>query len=101
MIKHIVMWRLKESAHGNTAEVNACLIKEKLEALRGTISGMIAIEVGIDFSCTAASADVVLYTEFLDRRSLEGYQSHPGHEAVKPFIGEAAAERRLVDYEYE
>ena len=99
MVKHIVMWRLKDAAHGNTPQVNARLIKEKLEALRSRISGLVCIEVGIDFSRTDSSADVVLYSEFVDRRALQEYQSHPEHEALKPFIGEASAERSLVDYE--
>jgi hypothetical protein len=99
MVKHIVMWRLKDTAHGNSAEVNARLIKEKLEALRSRISGLVSIEVGIDFSRTDSSADVLLYSEFVDRKALEGYQSHPEHEALKPFIGGASSERRLVDYE--
>jgi len=99
MVKHIVMWRLKDSAHGNSSEFNACMIKEKLEALRGRISGLVSIEVGLDFSRTESSFDVVLYSEFIDRKSLEGYQVHPEHEAVKSFIGGATAERKLVDYE--
>jgi hypothetical protein len=99
MIKHIVMWRLKEVAHGNTAMENAVLIKERLEALRGRIPGMVSIEVGLDFSRTEGSSDMVLYSEFIDRSALKGYQSHPEHEALKPFIGEASSERRLVDYE--
>ena len=40
MIKHIVMWRLQETAHGNGKAKNALLIKEKLEALRGRIPGL-------------------------------------------------------------
>jgi hypothetical protein len=99
MVKHIVMWRLKDSAHGNSAELNACLIREKLEALAGRIPGMTSIEVGLDFSRSDSSAEVVLYSEFVDRAALEGYQRHPEHEAVKPFIGGAVSERRLVDYE--
>ena len=99
MVKHIVMWRLKDSAHGNDAGLNARLIKEKLESLAGRIPGMISIEVGIDFSRSDSSADVVLYSEFVDRQALEGYQLHPEHEALKPFIGGAAAERRVGDYE--
>ena len=35
MIKHIVAWRLKESALGNDKAANARLVREKLEALRG------------------------------------------------------------------
>lgn len=98
MIKHIVMWRLRDEAHGNTAEVNARLIKEKLEALSGRIPGLGAIEVGIDCSRTEQSADVVLYSEFADREALDLYQGHPEHEAVKSFIGGVTSERRLVDY---
>jgi hypothetical protein len=99
MVRHIVMWRLKDRAHGNDRAVNARLFKEKLEALAGRISGLLAIEAGIDFSCTPASFDVVLYSEFTDRQALERYQTHPEHEAVKAFIVEAAAERVVVDYE--
>jgi hypothetical protein len=99
MVKHIVMWRLSEQAHGNSAEVNARIIREKLEALSGKIPGLVKIEVGLDFSRTDSSADLVLYSEFTDRAALEGYQRHPEHEALKPFIGGATCERRLVDYE--
>jgi hypothetical protein len=99
MVKHIVMWRLREEAHGNSAEVNARLIKEKLEALSGRISGLLSIEVGIDFSRSGSSADMVLSSEFTDKAALESYQRHPDHEALKPFIGGATCERMLVDYE--
>jgi hypothetical protein len=99
MIKHIVMWRLKETAHGNSAEVNAVLIRGMLEALDGRIPGMTAIEVGLDFSRTDSSGDIVLYSEFIDRAALEGYSVHPEHEAIKPFVVAATKERRVVDYE--
>ncbi len=99
MIKHIVMWRLKDVAHGNDRQTNATLIKEKLTALRGRIPGMMALEVGCDFSRTDSSCDVVLYSEFLDREALAAYQINPEHEALKPFIGMATTERRIADYE--
>ena len=99
MIKHIVVWRLKELAHGNSKATNARLIKEKLESLNGRIPGMIKIEVGIDYSATESSSDIVLYSEFVSRQALDEYKSHPEHKAVQPFIWEAWSERRLVDYE--
>lgn len=99
MIKHIVMWRLKESALGNSKAQNAACIKKMLEALAGQIPSLQKIEVGIDFSATDASCDVLLYSEFADRAALDAYQAHPTHQAVIPFIKEAANERRLVDYE--
>ncbi len=99
MIKHIVMWRLKDVAHGNDKQTNASLIKEKLLGLKGRIPGMTAIEVGLDFSRTDSSADVVLYSEFIDRKALAEYQVNPEHEIIKPFTGEASEERRIIDYE--
>jgi Stress responsive A/B Barrel Domain len=98
MIKHIVIWRLKEHAHGNDRATNARLIKEKLESLRGQIPGLLAIEVGLDFSATAESGDVVLYSEFADLHALEAYHTHPAHLAVAPFVSESRASRQLVDY---
>jgi len=99
VIRHIVMWRLKESAHGNDKATNARLIKEKLEALNGRIPGLLALEVGIDFAGSDDSADIVLYSEFESREALDNYQAHPQHKAVVPFVGEARIERRVVDYE--
>jgi len=99
MIKHIVVWRLKESAHENTKDKNALLIKEKLEALNGKIPGLIRLEVGINFSNTSESSDIVLYSEFTSKKDLENYQAHPEHKAIMPFVAEARSERRMVDYE--
>ncbi len=99
MIKHIVMWRLKEMADGNDRQTNAAIVKEKLTALRGRIAGMTALEVGYDFSRNDSSCDIVLYSEFVDRSALEAYQANPEHEAVKPFIGMVTIERRIADYE--
>ena len=99
MIRHIVMWKLKDEAHGNTKPENARLFREKLEALKGKIGELVKLEVGLDFSASENSADVVLYSEFATREDLAGYQAHPEHKAVVPFILEACSERRVVDYE--
>lgn len=99
MIKHIVLWRLKETAHGNDRDTNARLMKEKLEALAGRIPGLLRIEVGIDMSHEETSAQVALYSEFADRESLAGYAADPGHREIMAFIAEARTERRVVDYE--
>ncbi|MEK6749604.1 MAG: Dabb family protein [Pseudomonadota bacterium] len=99
MIKHIVMWRLKESAHGNDKGANARLIKEKLEALNGRIPGLLKMEVGIDFSVAEDGSDVVLYSEFVSRAALDAYQAHPEHQAIVPFVAQVRSERRVVDYE--
>lgn len=98
MVKHIVMWKLKESAHGNNKATNAQLIKEKLEDLNGKIDGLLKAEVGIDF-LGGNNFDVVLYSEVSNREALEEYQKHPLHQAVLPFIRDAVEDRKAVDFE--
>ncbi len=99
MIKHIVMWRLKESADGRDKAANAVLIKRKLESMKGKIPGMLNVEVGVNFDASVDAADVVLYTEFENQAQLAGYQVHPEHVAFKDFIKNVRFERRVVDYE--
>jgi hypothetical protein len=99
MIKHIVFWRLKDSAHGNDKATNARLIKEQLEGLRGRIPGLLKLEVGFDFVRADTSSEIALYTEMQSRAALDAYQVHPLHKAVGAFIKEAVSERRAVDYD--
>ena len=99
MIRHIVAWRLKDAALGNGKAENARLMKAKLEALRGRIPGLLRLDVGLDFSATENSADVVLVTDFDSREALAAYQVHPEHKAVVAFVSQIVAERRLIDYE--
>jgi hypothetical protein len=73
MIKHIVVWRLKDNAHGNTKFQNALIIKDKLEALPAKIPEILKMEVGIDFSNTDNSANIVLYSEFASKQDLDNY----------------------------
>lgn len=98
MVRHIVLWRLHESANGRSKAENAAEVKRLLEELNGKIPGMLKLEVGFDFSRTPESSDIVLYSEFESRAALDAYQNHPLHEAVKTFVMAARSERRLVDY---
>ncbi len=99
MIKHIVMWRLKDSAAGAGKEENAGKLKEALEALEGVIEELKAVEVGINFNPSPAAFDVVLYSEFEDREGLQAYQNHPEHLKIVDFVGEIRSDRAVVDYE--
>jgi quinol monooxygenase YgiN len=95
MIRHIVMWRLKDTPN---KAANAVRIKQLLEGLRGRIPGLLKIEVGIDFSAGETSADMVLLSEFTNSEALDAYQRHPLHAQMKPEIGNMTAERRVVDH---
>lgn len=99
MIKHIVMWRLKDFAKGTDKTGNAEKIKEMLESLRGKIKEIAHIEVGINIIKSDNASDVVLYSEFNGREDLNAYQKHPEHSKIVQFVAEVCTERRVVDYE--
>lgn len=98
MIKHIVIWRLNESAN---KEKNAQIIKENLEELKFKIDELVDARVGINFNETEAASDIVLETVFNTKEDLETYQSHPAHVAVgRDYVRPNVCERRVVDYEF-
>jgi len=92
MIKHIVMWRLKDKA-------DAPRIKQELESMRGKIRGLVELEVGINFCPDGSAADVALYSTFENRTAFDSYAEHPVHLPVKKLVGGLVADRRVVDYE--
>ena len=100
MIKHIVMWRLKDNLNGKNKAELAQEVKDHLETLTQTVPGLLQLEVGIHFGpVSETSYDVVLTTAFHDREALKHYDTHPEHEKVKPYVRERVSERRVVDYE--
>jgi hypothetical protein len=99
MFKHIVMWRLHESADGRSRGENARLIKERFEELANMLEGLERLEVGIDVLHSPDSADVVLYAEFTSRAAFEAYYEHPAHKALAGFIQGVRVNRMVIDYD--
>ena len=99
MIKHIVFWRLNESAYGNDKLTNARILKEKLIAMKDKVDGLLKVEVGFDFSNEKDSCDVALYSEFENKEALHRYQIHSDHEEIKKWLRDVRFERRVIDYE--
>lgn len=95
MVRHIVMWNLAEEADGRSKEQNAALIKERLEALCGQIDGLLKAEV--TFNINPAGMDLCLYSEFTDKKALDGYQTHPLHLAVKEIVHKVITTRVVHD----
>ena len=98
MIKHIVLWKLKEFSEGAGREQNAQRMKTELEALRGVIPQILRIEVGINVIPSDAAYDVALVAEFADEKELDLYQKHPAHLKAADFVGKVRESRVVVDY---
>lgn len=98
MIRHIVMWKLKDFAEGCSREENAQKIKTLLEALKGEIEQIKYLEVGINSFVSDMSYDAVLITDFEDNQALETYKKHPEHVKVSDFVAKVRESRAVVDY---
>jgi hypothetical protein len=98
MIKHIVMWKLKDFSEGRSKADNMLIMKNMLEALNGKIPGLEKLEVGLGIGGSETSFDMVLYSEFQDEQALETYQNHPEHLIVREFVGKVREKREVVDY---
>ena len=99
MIKHIVMWQLKDHAEGADKISNAKKMKALLDACADIVPGVLKFEVAIAQPELEATYDVVLYSEFESVAALDAYQNHPQHVALKPFVGAVRLARQCMDYE--
>ena len=100
MIKHIVMWKLKDHAEGCSKLENAQKLKSRLESLPDKIIEIKVAEAGINFDDSDAAFDVVLYSEFENKEALKTYQAHPEHQRlVREFLNKVRIEKKVVDYE--
>lgn len=101
MIKHIVMFKLKEEANGKNAYENALEAKERLANFTQDIPSLKMLEVGINSKeASQTNYDITLVCDFEDIDGLNAYQVHPVHVEFGKFITAVREERACIDYEY-
>ena len=93
MVKHIVMYTLKEGVD-KTAAVEK--IAGLLEPLVGQIPGLLWMEINETFQ---GGMDYVLYSEFESREALFAYAEHPLHLEAKSHFHHMLQARVSADYE--
>ena len=81
MIKHMILWKLKDEYSAEEKETIKAGIKEGLEGLAGKIPGLLDIHVSTDF-LESATADAMLDSTFEDEAALKAYAKDPVHNAV-------------------
>ena len=81
MIKHIILWQLKDELTSEEKVKIKEEIKEGLEGLQGKIPGLLSIKVNIN-GLDSSNADLMLDSSFEDESSLKGYTVHPEHVKV-------------------
>jgi hypothetical protein len=99
MIKHIVMWKLKDFAEGADRATNAVRMKAMLDGCARLSPGTLEFEVALAQPGLEASYDIILYSAFSSREALAEYAAHPTHQALIPFIAAIREARQCMDYE--
>ena len=99
MVKHIILWQLKDEFSEEEKAVIRAGIKEGLEGLAGKIPGLAEIKVQTEM-LASSNVDVMLDSTFVDEAALKGYAVHPAHvevadTKVRPFT----KTRACIDYE--
>ena len=99
MVKHVILWQLKDELSDTEKAAVKAGIKEGLEGLAGQIPGLVDIRVNID-ALPSSNADLMLDTTFETAEALKGYSTHPAHvtvanSKVRPYY----KNRVCLDYE--
>ena len=81
MVKHVILWQLKDEYSEEQKLDIKKGIQEGLEGLAGKIPGLVDIKVNIN-GLASSNADLMLDSTFEDEASLKGYAVHPEHVAV-------------------
>lgn len=81
MVKHMILWQLKDELSAEEKAAVKAGIKAGLEALAGKIPGLLEIKVQTE-GLASSNADVMLDSSFEDEAALKGYAVHPEHVAV-------------------
>lgn len=81
MVKHIILWTLKEELSAEEKTAVKAEIKAGLEGLADKIPGLLEIRVYTE-GLSSSNADLMLDSVFTDEEALKGYAVHPEHVAV-------------------
>lgn len=82
MVKHIILWKLREDLSEAEKETVKTGIKEGLEGLLGKVPGLVDIKVNISGRLDSSNVDVMLDSTLESAEALKGYAMHPAHVAV-------------------
>jgi len=99
MVKHRVLFKLKEFSSEKEKALKISEIKSRLEALINLVPPLKKINVGININ-PKEEFDICLETEHDTLDDLNAYAVHPEHVAVGAIVREVLESRACVDYEF-
>ena len=98
MVKHVILWQLKDEFSETEKSEILKNAKVNLEGLLGKIEGLLEIKLQTE-RLASSNADMMLYSEFVSVDALKGYQTHPDHVFVADnFIRPFTKARLCLDF---
>ena len=99
MVKHIIIWTLKDCYDASEKAEIAKNIKINVEGLKDKIDGVVEIKVQTEH-LPSSTGDVMLDSTFVSEEALKAYAINPEHvevanRDVRPFV----ASRSCLDFE--
>ena len=97
MVHHIVLWNLREDLSEQERKEAAAAVKEKLEAVKDKVDGVISLEVVIN-ELSSSNKDIGLISSFESVEALNAYQTHPAHVEASAYVKSVTCNRSCLDY---
>ncbi|MBN2274575.1 MAG: Dabb family protein [Bacteroidales bacterium] len=102
MIRHIVIWTIRETGNPRSKLEAMAELKSKLLGLKEQIRVIRKLEVHFNSpSAPQDNFDVILESEFASWADLETYRKHPAHVIVAAYVKNISQNRAALDYEYQ
>ena len=99
MVRHVILWQLKDEISSSEKEIVKKGIKEGLEGLKGKIEGLVEIKVN-ENPLPSSNADVMLDSLFESADALKNYSTHPAHvEVANGKVRPYTKARTCMDFE--
>lgn len=98
MVKHIVLFKLKDEAPEAQKLEAMNRFKAAIEALPARIPWIKKVEVGLNIN-PGETWSIGLYSEFDSLDDVKRYAVHPDHVAAGKLLAEVKESRACVDYE--
>lgn len=98
MVRHVIIWKIKDEYAGQAAEIKENA-KRELEALNGQIPGMKSLVIRTE-GLPSSNGDLMLDGEYNSTEDLNAYSVHPKHVYVADtFVRPYMQVRMCFDYE--
>ncbi|MCQ2178105.1 MAG: Dabb family protein [Bacteroidales bacterium] len=100
MVKHIILWKLRDELTPEEKTDVKKEIKKGLEGLVGTVPGLIDVNVQIDGLIDSSNVDLMLDCTLESAEALKGYAVHPAHVNVADMkVRPYTVLRSCIDFE--